>query len=313
MPLPETLTELVELSGAVPLDLDLSGLMLFGTMLDDAQIVTHNHGALVQARGGYGRFQTCGVPFRPSKRRIPIRVAEDGNHAIMRSASDAEARHPAAISVVGSDGRVGHRIQFLSETDWMAASCIEVAAELAELEPPSDDRATPTEPAANVIELAAIRSARDRWSVADFSDHLDDLLLDRCADRMTNLRYIGKACARRVNPAHLASFLDFLSDRKLAFSASVPAAGLIQTLSGRATAQRSAGSVVLCQTDRGMLSLNLASVASAWVTRPGGGDRLASALLELYDEKGRCLALLHANPWSEVSNWSHWLEAIPTL
>lgn len=310
-PLPETLTQLVEDSRAVPLDLDLPGLALLGTALDDAQIITHNHGALVQARGGYGRFQSCGEPFRPSERRIPIRVAEGRNHAIMRSDSDADKRHPAAISVVGRDGRVGHRIQFFSEADWLAACCIDVAAD--QVGAPCDgDMSAEPDCAANIVRLDTVRYVRDRWSVAGFSDHLDDLLLDRRADRMTNLCYVGTARARRVSPAHLASFLSFLCDRQLPFSATVPAAGLIQTLSGRGEALHSAGSVVLCETSRGMFSLDLARVAYAWVTRVGGTGQNPSAMLELYDDTGRCLVLLHADPWSEAANWAAWLEALPT-
>ncbi|WP_460274484.1 hypothetical protein [Celeribacter sp. ULVN23_4] len=308
--MPETAEALRALDGTVDLDIDLEGLALLGTLFDETQVITRNHAALVQGRGGYAGFQRCGAAWKANKARINMRVSGTRDPLILRNNSQADLRLPAAISVVGADGEICHRVQFFSEMDWLTAQTADIRAE--------DRPVTPSRATAqpnNVISLAAVRHARAKWGASHLGDHLDDLITDQGQTRANSLSYVGRAHARRVAPAYLPSFLSFLCRRRVKFSASVPAEGLIQTLCGQG--QSCVGDtkgVMTCQTDQGLFSLDQSHVAEAWVTRhcSTAATRFGAAL-ELYDREGRALAVLHADPWSEGATWNSYLEAMPNI
>ncbi|WP_417264048.1 hypothetical protein [Celeribacter sp.] len=307
--MPKTAEALRALDGTVDLDIDLEGLALLGTLFDETQVITRNHAALVQGRGGYAGFQQCGAAWKANKTRINMRVFGTREPLILRNNSQADLRLPAAISVVSADGEICHRVQFFSDMDWLTAQTADIRAEARAVPPPC----APAQPN-NVISLATVRRARAQWGAAHLGDHLDDLIIDQGQTRARSLCYIGRAHARRVTHAYLPSFLSFLCRRRVKFSASVPAEGLIQTLCGQGqSCFGDAKGIMTCHTDQGIFSLDLPHVAEAWVTRHSftAATRFGAAL-ELYDREGRALAVLHADPWSEGATWNSYLEAIPS-
>ncbi|MFV0473085.1 MAG: hypothetical protein ACK5MQ_02420 [Pikeienuella sp.] len=307
--MPETADALTDAAGAVVLDLDLGGLALLGATFDDTQIITRNQGALVQGRGGYAAFQTCGARWRLNRRRVNIRVADARTPTILRNEARPEIGLPAAISVAGADGRIRHRVQFLSEADWRVARAVEAAAVAPPAPAPVAERGADM---SNVINLASVRNARRNWAGAELGDHLDDIIVGGGAGRASCLGRLGAAWARRANPGYLPSFLSFLCRRGVRFSASVPAAGMLQTLCGRGCeCFGDAEGLMTVLTDRGLFSIDLAQMAQIWVTRHGGDGGAPGAALELYDAGDRPLAVLHADPWSEIDGWNGYLEAMP--
>ena len=304
-PLPEKLADLVALAGTQALDLGLAELALVGTCFDNAQILTRNAGALIQGRGGYAAFQPCGSRFRANRRRVTIRVNETRAVSVLRSPEMPARRMPATISVVDAAGVVGHRIQLLDDADRLKAQSLPSSA----LDPMPEQGVTATRQAANVVSLAGVRQARQRWTGAHLGDHLDDLVLDAGQARLSCLPYLGRARARRVATSILPSFLDFLCHHRAGFSATLPFGGMAQSMSAQALGLRRAGSLLICETDAGLFLVDMALVGQGWVTRLGTAG--AEAALELYDHDGRCLLLLHGDPWSNATNWASYLEAMP--
>lgn len=290
--LPATCAAL-ERAGGRAVDLGLEELALFAICFDAALILTTNHGALVEGRGGYAALQRTGTPLRLNPRRPAIRV--QGWRALPVLLSPAGADGPAALSVAAGDGRIQHRIQIAGDDLIRAETLPHLAATptAAPLRPRPD----------NVFSLVELRQRRATWAQLSMADRIDDILHDGGAARCAYLPLIG-AGARRVQPQILPSFIRYLCRQNRSIAVTVPVDGMAQTLLGDALRCGTLGPMILCDTTSGRFALDPAHIASLWVTRHG-----ADAALELYDAHRTCLAILHAPP---CPTWASYLEAMPS-
>lgn len=291
-PLPENVQQLV-LQGGVAIDICLEELALFGTSLDNAIIMTSNANAIVQGRGGYAGYQSVGQRLRLNPRRPVMRMADARDMLVMLSPACAEA--PAALSVIATDGRIQHRVQ-VAGADWNRVETL----------PHSGIRAAPVvdgpATSSNVIVLHDVRHRRENWATATIGMCLDDVLHDAGRVRLRCLPHV-RAGARRVKPQLLYSFISFLCERRVCLAATVFAEGMSQTISGTSRKATTMGRFIICETDSGRFALDPDGVAHAWICRHG-----AAAHLELYNKSGVCIAVLHAPP---SGDWSDYLEAFP--
>lgn len=312
-PLPETLDDLRARIGTQQLDLDLSGLALLGTLLDGAQVLTRNSGALIVGKRGYAGVQTAGSPFRGNRQRPVVRMAPATDLPVLLSAADGP--RPPCLSVTCGAGRIAHRVQLMTPADQAVAASVPAAGPAdrpAALPPLADD---PAPRAADVVRLDAIRAARQLWPLSKVSDHLDDLLADRGRARGRLLPLLGASRALRVRHDLIPSLLRFISRRGLSFSITVPTdASLSHSLTGRADHVDHTPALLSCRMTNGFFSLDLAELAQAWVSRyaRAATGALSGAMLDLYGRDGRCMAVLHADPFSSSQEWADVLEALTT-
>ncbi|PRY76604.1 hypothetical protein CLV80_10868 [Yoonia maritima] len=296
-PLPRTLTALRQQGPVTSLGAGLDTLALVGTQLSDSLISTNNGVALLTGRGGYAPYQTSAMPFRLSRNRINMRIAPDVPTNLLRSKDTTNARQSLVLACAGGD--ISHRIETACDYDGRVINAIEAQNEIC---------AAPQAPTipGDVVPLAAVRNARDNWDQRETGHHLNDILLDGGVTRHTTLPYVGKSRAWPVAKQTLTSFVSFLCDRKIGHARLVPGSGFIQgDLATSGTAQM-ADKILLVSGDNSNFALDLAQIASVWVTRFG---RLSQ--LEIYDEKSRAITILGADPAADITYWNALLESLP--
>lgn len=280
-----TMAELLA-NGAVALDLGLAELALVGTTFDGAQVLTSNAGALVEGRGGYGPLQRCGDRFRIMPQRASVRVEDWRSLPVLLSPAATE------LSVIAPDGRVQHRIR-LTEAERVVAQTLPQA---------TPAPLPPAEMPSNVVSLAAIRARRENWHRMHCGEQIDDLIRDGGVARLGSFPALGQQ-ARRLQAGLLASFLDFLCQRRCGLQVTVPATGMAQSLFGKVHTFDRLGQVLICTTDDGRFALDPAQIAQVWAIRHG-----TRASVEIYGHDGRCIALLGGTD----APWEGYVAAFPS-
>lgn len=296
---PGTLDELAQQVPVTLLGQDIETLALLGTQLEDALITTRNSAAVISAKGGHGRLQTADSAFSIRARRANLRYSASAPLQLARSAPEPLLDLPGSLVAVDHAGEVQHRVQVTSEYDCQVAAALDAGAAMA-FPPPA------ARPAGNVVSLAAVRQARDRWDRGSAEHHLNDFLHDRGRARLRTLHHLGGSRAWQVQPRALPEFIGYLQARRRAFTRIVCATGLMQAQAGEISRIALQDEVMFCEAADTSFALDLKQVGAIWVAAA-----LLHWQLEIYDTSGAAVAVLAAVPMSCGRDWRDWLLAMP--
>lgn len=298
--IPRTVSAQRALGPVDALEGDLETLALLGTQLGDALITTRNGAALITGKGGYAPYQPTSAPLRLSRSRVNLRIAPDARIQLYC------AREKAGVSsliVATSAGEILHRIVTRGGFDELVVSALDTCQN-----PSLSQTETPSSQAANIISLAAIRSARATWQQCDTGEHLNDMMADRGVSRAQSLPHVGQRNAWQVVVETMPSFMTYLIDKRIGHARLVPGTGLIQGDLVRGGTASLAGAILLIESGVQRFALDLDQIAAAWVTRLG-----VLSQLELYDEMGQAIAVIAADPMSNFTEWNTLLASLPTV
>ncbi|MEM1301758.1 MAG: hypothetical protein AAGH17_04175 [Pseudomonadota bacterium] len=298
--LPDTLGALRQTSDVTDIGHSIEPLALVGTLLDNALITTQSSAALISSFGGYGALQPSNGPLRLSRKghRADIRFAASSQVRVTRNRHGVGSPAPISLTVLDAAGHVRHRVQVRTAADQMAVMSLEPSA--------------PTHPGhsselgSNVIPLAAIRAAKADWTQQDAGRHLNDFLDRDGATRLKCLPHMGRNRAWRVQASILPSFLTFLRDRRVGCARFVPTSGLMHMDVGTFDDVSELDDVIVTKSGRNTFSMDMKSIASAWVTALGPVWQI-----ELYDADGRAVAVIGADPHANTTIWRDMLSALP--
>lgn len=297
--LPGTLKGMSRLSEVVMLGWDIETLALLGTQFEDALFTTRNKGAVISGRGGYAGLQPHDRSFSVSARRVNLRFTNSAPLQLARC-SGASDDTPDALMAVDHTGTIQHRVQLKTDYDQRVAHSLEIGAEVALASPAS------VASSENVVPLAAIRSAREKWDRAVSADHLNDFLESRGQLRLRCLPHLGRGRAWRVESRLLPGFLNLLYQGRRNFTRIVCATGLMQVQAGPIEQFSQQDGVLFCQNRTGIFALDMREIGSVWAT--------ASPLhwqLEIYDHADQGVAIMAAAPTSCGQDWRNLLMAMP--
>ena len=233
--------------------------------------------------GAYARPRLAGGRFASPPGRIALRLAPGRGERIVHVPGDGAE----TLRLVDAGGRLAHRARIAAPAD--RARLMAFLKEIPE-------RARPVAlsvPPVAVASLPAIRRAREEWAEAETAAHADDWLLDGGRTRRTCLPHL-KSEARRIDPRAIGPFVAHLARTRRPFRCVVARPGCLQLQDGPLDGFRHQGGRLFLRARRGVVMLDLAGIAGAWVTRIGRGRERAHAL-EFYDADG-CAAAAFLPP-----------------
>lgn len=283
-------------------DADLETLALLGTQLAGSVITTSNPAALISGKGGYAPYQSTSTPFRLSRNRINIRVAPQAAVDLYCSRDVPDRTN---LIVADKAGNIVHRV---TVRDGIDAHVIEALETIPDEDVSMPGAVTRHAASRNVVSLSAVRAARDNWDCGDTGQHLNDVMIDCGLSRAQILPYVGRCRAWPVVTQTVASFVIYLCDKSIRHARLIPGTGLIQSDLSRGGKVSQVGSILRVQNAHQNLALDLEQVRAVWVTRFG-----AMSQLELYNADGRAIAILAADPASDISEWNTLLASLPSM
>ncbi len=259
--------------------------------------------ASVIERGTYARSRWAGEFLASTPGRISLRFAPGGEARLAHTPADPERGLPEALCLFDPAGRIAHRVE------------IDAAADLALLAGLLSETPASAEPRPEVrgetADLPAIRRALAGWADFGITEHLDTLLPDGGRARRVCLPRLERA-ARRIDLAGIAPLLGQLARRGRPFRRVFARRGCLRIQEGPIDPPRAEGSRLFLRSGNGLIALDLAALASAWVTWIGRG-REASPALEFYDTEG-CAAVFLASTEPDPCRdtvWQCTLHALP--
>lgn len=295
---PPTLDALEQAGPVSYLKADLETLALVGTQLAEALISTRNSAALISGRGGFAPYQDSARRFHASQNRVTFRVHP--TTPVHMTMSAGRAGPEAVVSVSNAQGDIGMRIEAGDGYDACVLGALDRGEKRA-LDPSSEESF-----GGNVISLGAVRSVKTHWSNSDAGQHLNEILDTTGRARASVLPYVGKGCAWRVQPQVLSSFVTFVTDRAIRHTRLVPGCGFVQGDVFKSGQVQLQDDILLVSGSGAHFALDLAQIATAWVTRFGGVSHL-----ELFDHNDCAVAVLAPDPNSDVRVWNDLLASLP--
>ncbi|MCH2069344.1 MAG: hypothetical protein MK208_19060 [Shimia sp.] len=270
---------------------------LIGAQLSDALISTNNGAALLSSMGGLSRLQDITRPFHISRSRVTLRVNPTTQVQLARTAG--RAGPDTVLLVTDPQDHVSLRIEANGGYDALVLPALDQDAQ-------SDLTAAPTVEHTNIVSLAAVRQAKDRWARSDSGMHFNDILKDGGSTRLATLPHVGDGRAWQIQEQVIVSFLTYLIGRRISFSSLVAGCGFLQGVIFQDGDIRLLDKILLVNCDRRHFAVDLSKVASCWVSRFG-----AVSHLEFYAADGKAIAVLAPDPHNDLGHWNDLLASLP--
>jgi hypothetical protein len=270
---------------------------LIGAQLSDALISTNNGAALLSSMGGLSRLQDITRPFHISRSRVTLRVDPATQVQLARTAG--RSGPDTVLLVTDPQDHVSLRIEANGGYDAQVLSALDQDVQ-------SDFTPQRAVKRSNIVSLAAVRQARDRWAHSDSGMHLNDILKDGGFARLTTLPHVGDGRAWQIQEQVIVSFLTYLIERRMSFSSLVAGCGFLQGATFQDGDIRLLDKILLLHCDRCHFALDLSQVTSCWVSRFG-----AVSHLEFYAKDGTAIAVLAPDPQIDLRHWNDLLASLP--
>ncbi|MEM6941272.1 MAG: hypothetical protein AAF943_15500 [Pseudomonadota bacterium] len=296
---PQTLETLAAAHQVAHLDADLGTVALLGAHLHDALVSTRNSAALITGVGGFAGYQDTTRPFHLSQNRMTLRVDTTAPVHVVRHTAQAGQR--TVLCVADAKETIVMRAETGSRHDLNVLSNLQTRGKHSH--PPADLRT-----GGGVVSLAAVRQARASWAQRDSGQHLNALMAEGGTQRASTLPHIGKGRALKIRPEVLPSFLTYLVARQIRHARLVMGCGFCQGDIFENGAIEQLDTIVLVSQDATNFALDLTQVSRCWVTRFA-----QSCQLEIYGADDRPVAVLAADPHSNLGQWHDLLAALPAV
>lgn len=247
--------------------------------MDGAVSVTSNPVAVMTQLGCVPVLTAAGDALPAPSAKASLRAAASGVVSAVAVDRPAYGRTPCSVQFFGADGATVHKIFLASLTDDYAFA--ELARDWCS-ETPTPAKRAPSTPADPLY-----------WRCRDLAFHVDSLLGDAGLRRRESLPGWGADHAWRIDPELAVHLLGLVTEIRAPIMKIVPNAAFVQMHVGAFDSMRRAGDRLKLSAGDCALSLNLADVEEAWVTRHDHDGRPAFAV-ELYDWGYQCAAQLTA-------------------
>ncbi len=275
--------------GTVAKSISLSPSQVFGHLpsLDHVVSVTRNTAAAMTTIGRYAVPQTFGEPLRVESGRIGLRVHLPSLGTALAAEHVPACRKPQSLHVFDRDGIVAHESYLTS------------IAENALLERLAFDAVSAPELQSPVS--VSETAAAETWSWqprllprfaepnADAGHHLDSILRDNGIARRASLPVWTEHAAWQIDIQDLPRLFALLGEAWMPLGMTVGNAGVVQYHHGAVNRVKRHGTLIQLSSNCSNVTLSLADIEEAWVTRVEVDARYEH-ILELYDWRYHCIA-----------------------
>lgn len=270
---------------------------------DGAVSVTSNAVAVMTEIGRPPAVSHAGAPFELPSRGGALRVDPTAVGSVLAVERAPYGRLPCSVQFYAREGAAQHKLFLASLTDDYA---------FAEM---TRDWSAPCGPAPGAKDpRAGTFSDLLSWRCGDLRFHVDSLFGDAGLRRRACLPEWGAGHAWRIDPELAVHLLGLVTEIRAPVTVIVPNNGFAQCFTGAYDGMRRAGDGLRLGGPQSTVSLNLADVEEAWITRrdEDGGSSLS---LELYDWGFQCVAQVTAASGDErlARFWNQTVRDIPRL